>query len=239
MKRPEAAAAPGYLAPGVNVESRHPRVIAFARRHAAGASGEREVAVQLYTAVRDGIRYDPYNAGVTPEVLRASATLAAGRSWCVGKAVLLAACCRALGIGARLGFADVRNHLSTERMRATMQTDVFYYHGYVQIHIDGRWVKATPAFNVELCEKLGIATLEFDGRSDSLYQPFDRAGQRHMEYLRDHGVYDEVPVDDILACWRRYYPPALAPAALDPEKRAALAGRDFDADVEREARRES
>jgi len=110
------AATAAFLAPNEHVDSDHPEVVAFARDRTRSASGEREIAVHLYYAVRDGIRYDPYTAGSSPDALRASATLRAGRGWCVGKAVLLAACCRALGIGARLGFADVRNHLSTARM---------------------------------------------------------------------------------------------------------------------------
>jgi transglutaminase-like putative cysteine protease len=233
MQALETDARPAYLAPNEYVDSEHPAVVAFAREHAAGAAGDRDRAVQLYYAVRDGIRYDPYKAGVTPEALCASATLAAGRSWCVGKAVLLAACCRSLGIGARLGYADVRNHLSTENMRRHMQTDVFYYHGYTQLLVDGKWVKATPAFNVELCEKTGLRTLEFDGTQDSLYHPFDREGQRHMEYLRDHGVYDDVPTADILACWKKNYPNALGVAPDATGEQESTDG-DFDGEVEQE-----
>jgi len=227
-------ARPAYLAPNEYVDSEHPAVVAFARERVAGPADERTMAVQLYYAVRDGIRYDPYKAGVTPEALRASATLAAGRSWCVGKAVLLAACCRSLGIGARLGYADVRNHLSTENLRRHMQTDVFYYHGYTQLLIEGKWLKATPAFNIELCEKLGLRTLEFDGTQDSLYHPFDQGGQRHMEYLLDHGIYDDVPAADILACWQVHYSNALGATPESGGKGAGAIEGDFDREVDRE-----
>jgi len=224
---------PQFLAPGEHVDANHPAVLAFARERTRSASDERDIAVHLYYAVRDGIRYDPYTAGSSPDALRASTTLRAGRGWCVGKAVLLAACCRALGIGARLGFADVRNHLSTARMRESMGTDVFYYHGYAQLRIEGHWLKATPAFNVELCEKMGLLPLEFDGRNDSLYHPFDREGKRHMEYIRDHGVYDFVPVEAMLATWRRHYP--IPPTGgRGGDESARLGNSDFDRDVELE-----
>lgn len=49
------------------------------------------------------------------------------------------------------------------------------------IHLDGRWVKSTPAFNIELCEKFGLRPAEFDGAADSIYHPFELAGNRHME----------------------------------------------------------
>jgi transglutaminase-like putative cysteine protease len=210
-----------------------PSVHSFALEH-AGSSGEaRERVLRLYYAVRDGIRYDPYAAGTTVETLRASATIAAGRAWCVPKAILLAAVCRAIGVPARLGFADVQNHLSTARMRAAMQTEVFYWHGYTSILIgDGgrRWVKATPAFNIELCEKFGFLPLDFDGEQDSLYHPFDREGRKHMEYLNDRGEFDDVPLDAMRATFAEKYPGIQFDAARQAEGFGADA--DFDRDVE-------
>jgi len=223
---------PGFLVPGEHVDARHPEVVAFAKAHTRGVGDEREAAVRLYYAVRDGIRYDAYLAGSSPEALRASEVLRAGRGWCVSKAVLLAACCRAVGIGARVGFADVRNHLSTARMREFMGTDVFYYHGYAQLRIESRWVKATPAFNIELCEKMGLLPLEFDGQNDSLYHPFDREGRQHMEYIRDHGVFDAVPIEAMVATWRRHYPQA--GPDRDLAQAAAADATDFESEVDAE-----
>jgi transglutaminase-like putative cysteine protease len=194
------------LGPTGTIESTHPDVVAFVEQHASGAADPRDRAVALYYAVRDGLRYDPYTAEVSESRLKASATLAAGRGWCVAKAVVLAACCRSVGIPARLGFADVRNHLSTARMRDRMQTNVFYWHGYTSIHLDGRWIKATPAFNAGLCEKFRLRPLEFDGRHDSIFHPFDRDGNRHMEYVRDRGEFADVPFEAMLATFREHYP---------------------------------
>jgi len=223
---------PGFLAPNEHVDAHHPGVISFAQAQAREAYDERDAAVRLYYAVRDGIRYDAYIAGSSPEALRASDVLRTGRGWCVSKAVLLAACCRAIGIGARVGFADVRNHLSTARMREFMGTDVFYYHGYAQLRVEGRWLKATPAFNIELCEKMGLLPLEFDGQSDSLYHPFDREGKQHMEYIRDHGVFDAVPIEEMVATWRRHYPQAEPDRDLAPA--AGADATDFEREVEAE-----
>jgi transglutaminase-like putative cysteine protease len=183
-----------------------PEIAAYAEKHAGGAAGDREAAVSLYYAVRDDIRYDPYSTDVSVEGLRASGTLASGRGWCVAKAILLAACCRWRGIPARLGFADVRNHMATARLRERMKTDIFYWHGYTSISLDRQWIKATPAFNIELCQKFGLPPLEFDGRKDSIYQAFDPEGNRFMEYLRFHGEYADVPVDEIVASFQEVYP---------------------------------
>lgn len=193
------------LAPTALLDSDHPDVVAFARRHAVG-SNDRERAVALYLAVRDGFRYDPYRIDLSPAGMRASTVLANGHGWCVPKAALLAAAARAAGIPARVGYADVRNHLSTERLRRTMGTDVFIWHGYVDLWLDGAWRKATPAFNVELCERFGLLPLEFDGVHDSLYHPYDRAGQRHMEYVRQRGSFDDMPLARIVADFEATYP---------------------------------
>ena len=165
------------LAATTMVDSEHPAIRDYALQHSAGHKDARSRAVALYYAVRDGIRYDPYGLDLSEAGLRASTTLAAGRGWCVPKAVLLAAACRAIGIPAALGYADVRNHLSTERMRQQMQTDVFYWHGYTAILLDGRWVKATPAFNIELCEKFRIhvlATVEIERLVDRILAAIKR-----------------------------------------------------------------
>jgi transglutaminase-like putative cysteine protease len=215
-----------YLEPGPLVDSGHPEILDFARATAGGTANPRDAAVKLYYAVRDGVRYDPYGVKINAEELRASHVLRARRGWCVSKAVLLAAACRALGIPARLGFADVRNHLSTARMRSAMQSDVFYWHGYTSIHLDGRWVKATPAFNVELCQKFRLLPLEFDGREDSIYHAFDLEGRRHMEYLAHRGEFADVPLAEMLRDFARHY----------PNTRTSMDGADFERDVEAETR---
>lgn len=218
---------PATLAPTRLIDSDHPAVAAFAARHAAGAD-DRARAVALFLAVRDGFRYDPYRVDLTADGMKASAVLAGGYGWCVPKATLLAAACRAAGIPARVGYADVRNHLSTERMRQTMQTDVFVWHGYAEVWLDGRWRKATPAFNVDLCERFGLLPLDWDGCQDSLYHPFDRAGRQHMEYVRQRGSFDDVPLASIVESFRSTYPGWGAQGE-------ALQGASFDADVDREA----
>jgi transglutaminase-like putative cysteine protease len=194
-----------YLSAGRYVDSAHPLVVAIANKHVEG-SDERERAISLYYAVRDEIRYNPFLDFSDPEVFRASAVLEAGEGFCVGKASLLAACARAAGIEARLGFADVKNHLTTPRLAETMGSDLFIYHGYTDLRIDGRWVKATPAFNLALCTRFRVKPLEFDGRADSIFHPFDEDERRHMEYLRDRGVHADVPVDEIQREFRAAYP---------------------------------
>jgi len=195
-----------YLAATWFLDHDHPRVSAFVAEHTAPAAGARANAVRLFYAVRDAIRYDPYLIRLAPETYKASYVLEAGRGYCVQKGALYAAACRGAGIPARVGYADVRNHLTTERLSALIETDLFIYHGYVQVWLDGAWVKATPVFNRELCERFDVLPLEFDGESDSLFHPFDGAGRRHMEYVNERGTYADVPFEAIRDAMRETYP---------------------------------
>ena len=213
----------GCLSPSLIVDSDHPAVIEYAEAQVHG-NDDRERSVSLYYAVRDDIRYDAYGIVMTGPGLSASRALEIRRGWCVSKSVLLAACCRVVGIPAALGYADVRNHLSTERMRQTMGTDIFYWHGYTAIWLDGQWLKATPAFNIELCEKFRIRALEFDGTEDSIYHPFDKDGREHMEYLGYRGEFVDVPLDQMVADFAAYY----------PHMNDELGDKDFDREVDAE-----
>ncbi len=213
------------LRPTLTMDFEHPTVQAFVQAHSDVQASPFDRAIQLYYAVRDVIRYDPYLFSDKIEGFKASTTVAAKRGWCVPKSVLYAACCRAIGVPALLGFADVRNHLSTENMRKSMQTDIFYWHGYTSVFLEGKWVKATTAFNLSLCEKFGLKPLEFNGREDSIYHPFDMQGNQHMEYLNERGTFTDLPLAEMLADFQRYYPNS---DFGNSQK------HDFDKDVEQE-----
>ncbi|RME26823.1 MAG: transglutaminase family protein [Deltaproteobacteria bacterium] len=199
---------PATLRPNRFVDSDHPAVIAFARAHGGGRP-PREAAVALYYAIRDGWRYNPWRVRLDPDGFRASGLLERAPEeggHCIDKANLLAACARALGIPSRLHFANVRNHIGTARLEEFLGTDLLVFHGYCELYLGGRWVAATPAFNVELCRRLGVQPLEFDGIHDSIFQEYDPDGGRFMEYVEDHGSFPDIPFDRMVAAWRRHYP---------------------------------
>lgn len=206
---PDAPPTDADLAPTAFLDADHPTVVAFVQRVTAGADSAVERVRRLFAAVRDELRYDPFDLPTDPAAYRASAVLDAGRGYCVPKSVVLTAGARALGVPSRLGFADVKNHLQSERLAEQMGTDLFVYHGYSTLWVDGAWRKASSAFNAELCARFGVEPLEFDGTSDALLHQFDAQGGRYMEYLRDHGTWDDLPLDHLLAEYARVYgPPA-------------------------------
>jgi len=196
-----------YLRPTYYIDSDASAVVAFAEVSAGDKETSLEKGVALFYAVRDKIRYNPYRIDLqNRDAFKASVIISRGYGYCVAKAIVLAAVARASGIPSRLGFADVRNHLTTERLRQLMKTDTFIYHGYTELFLEKRWIKATPTFNLSLCEKFGVTPLNFDGRNDTLFHPYDREGKRHMEYIKDHGHFVEVPYERIISCFREYYP---------------------------------
>ncbi len=201
---------PAWLAPSWFIDSDHPVVDDFASRAAGDASDDREMAVRLFHAVRDGLRYDPYGMTRGREGYKASAIALMDTGWCVPKSVLLTAAARNRGIPARLGFADVRNHLTSEKLSEQMGTDMFIWHGYSEILLGERWYKLSAVFNIELCERFGVKVLEFDGTDDALMHPFDVAGNRHMEYVKQRGSFDDLPFDEIFADFDEFYPSALS-----------------------------
>jgi transglutaminase-like putative cysteine protease len=194
-----------YLKPTKIVDCDHPDVLAFVSEIIGDAADDVERAVRLYRAVRDGIRYDPYYPFYLPEHYRASNVLKIRRGFCIPKVSLLCAAGRACGIPTRAGFATVRNHLATPELLEFMGSDLFVYHGFTEFFLEGQWVKATPAFNRELCERFGVKPLEFNGREDSILQSFDDENRKFMEYVEFYGSYADIPVGDIVEGFKKAY----------------------------------
>ena len=197
-----------YLEPAVYVDSDSPQVRAYTEKALAGLkdTSDKARSICLFEQVRDGHRYDPFNFQAEPECYKASQVVDDAASWCVPKAILLTACLRATGIPAAVGFANVRNHLITPKLSELMQTDLFIYHGYVELWLGDKSYKVTPAFNMELCERFGVRPLIFDGESDALFHEQADRENSEMEYVNDHGIFHDAPILTILKEFHKNYP---------------------------------
>ncbi len=197
-----------YLAPTHFVDSDSAPVRAFVAAALRGHedASKTDKAIRLFDVVRDRIKYDPFHIGTAPDDYRASTVAQRPSNYCVPKAILLAAALRAIGVPAAPGFADVRNHLTSAKLTDLLGTDLFIYHGYVALWLDGRMFKVTPAFNTELCQRFGVRELVFDGKSDALFHEFDTKNRRHMEYVNDRGWFVDPPIDQVLIDMRTTYP---------------------------------
>lgn len=194
-----------YLRPTAVINSDHPDVAAFAEKAMAGTLDPVERARRLFYEVRDGIAYDPRAPFYLPEHYAASTILQNGRGYCVQKACLLCTLGRIAGIPSRLGFADIRNRGASQEIIEMMGSDIFTYHGYTEFFLDGKWVKATPAFDMAVVEKHHIAPVEFDGHNDAVFPPVDLDGNPYVEYLTYHGTAADLPLDQVMAGWRKIY----------------------------------
>lgn len=195
-----------YLQPAEFVNSDSEDVIAFAQKAVGDSTDPIEKAVKLYYAVRDGFNYNPYDIDLNTEAMKASALLKRNYGYCVEKACLLAAAARVVGIPSRLGFAKVRNHIATEKLEERLRTNVLVFHGFTELFLDGKWVKATPAFNKSLCIKLNVDSLEFNGKEDSVFQSYSKEGGQFMEYLHDYGTFPDIPRDLFISELKKHYP---------------------------------
>jgi len=193
------------LRPTEIIDSDDPRLIALVGEITAGLDRPEDRAVALFEYVRDDIRYNPYSPFFLPEHYRPTFTLDRGKGYCVQKSALLVGLARAAGIPARLIFADIRILRFEGPLREMMATDLFTYHGYVELYVRDKWLRVTPSFELPLCERLGLRPVVFDGTQDAVFHENDLAGRPHVLYLTHHGSYADVPVEEIVAAWKRAY----------------------------------
>lgn len=166
----------------------------------------KEKAIRLYYKIRDGWRYNPYYFSFSKKNYRASKISKKSEGHCIEKSILLIACLRGLQIPARIHFAKVKNHIGVERITEKFGTNEMSPHGMLNIYLSGKWLKVSPAFNVELCQKCNVAPLDFDGENDSIFHEFDKTGNLFMEYLEDFGHFEDVPTEFIFNNFKENYP---------------------------------
>ena len=186
-----------------------PQIREFATRSVQDSSAGDPVrqVVDLYYAVRDGLFYEVYGADLSRTGLSASSVLAAGQGFCLHKSVLFAAAVRAVGVPSRLVYADVRNHLASDRLKELIGGDVFF-HSLTSVYLGGRWLRATPVFNELLCRLYGMPALDFDGVTDSQYHPYDssQGTSAQMEFRKEHGEFDDLPYEFVMSHMRLLHP---------------------------------
>jgi len=162
-------------------------------------------AVAIYETVRDSFLYDPYHLDLRPEYLKASVVVLKKRAWCVEKALLACACFRAFGFPARLGFGIVQNHIGVEKLKQYLKRDEIVFHGYVEVWLNGKWSKCTPAFDPRICKLSGVPLLEWNGSDNSLFHAFVE-NQQFMEYLHFYGEFEDIPFELMHREMKAYYP---------------------------------
>lgn len=195
-----------YLKPTFFIDSDSKEIINLANKLTENTNDVREKAKSIFYWTRDEILYDPYESFTFERKdYKASNIIKQKKGWCVQKACVLAALARSLRIPSRLHFGDIRNHKVPEKLIKAMKTNLFVYHGYTELYIDGSWLKATPAFNISLCQKFDLKTVEFDGIHDGMLPETTKDGQKYIEYVKDRGVTSDFPFDTLFETIRKFY----------------------------------
>ncbi len=213
-----------YLKPTFFLNWDHPEVSKLASRLIRGVKTEGEQARRLFYFVRDELRYDPYVPFEHRKDYQAHTILRRRRGYCLQKAIVLATLARACGIPSRLRLADVRNHLVPPRLAEMMKTDLFYYHGYDELFLHGRWIKVTPTFDDTLCHRFNLIPVEFDGYHDALLHPRTREGRLHVEYVNQRGHFEDFPYDEVLAGFKTYYDPVVINRWREEVRKNSISG---------------
>ncbi|CAM3304506.1 transglutaminase-like domain-containing protein [Kibdelosporangium persicum] len=202
------------IGPTEFLDYEHERVRAFVGKAIGDATTPKDCAVRLFYAVRDGLDYEVSGQDLSREGLRASSIVARGQGFCVHKSILYAAAVRSVGIPSRLVVSEVRNHLASPALKALVGGDTFV-HWLTAIRLDGRWLHVTPVFNKVLCRLYRMEPLEFDGESDARLHPFTD-GER-MEFLTEHGRFDDVDYDRLMGLMRTRHPGMFANGTVVPD----------------------
>ena len=181
------------LQPSYCLDSDAKNIREKAARLTAPHRDARDKARRLFEYVRDEI---PYN--FAPEVsnrshFRASHALENGHGFCMQKAALFAALCRASGIPARIGFQDIVDYMIVGRFLELMGTNELIHHGMNAVYLDGRWTRVDCTLDQVLSERKKYRLVEFDGRHDALLPETDRLGRPHFFIRKQSGFYNDTP----------------------------------------------
>jgi len=203
--KPEESGLEPYLQATYFIDCDHPLIQKTARQLTGSLSEPKMMVRAIFLFVRDQIRYNPYCFSINKEDYQAHTILEREKGYCIQKATLLAALCRAAGIPTRLRLANIRNYQVPAKLAEMMKTDIFYCHGYNEIQLDGRWLKATPTFDHFMCERLGINPVSFDGTKDAVFDAHTLDGRLHIEYLKQWGPFSDLPFAEIMATFNDNY----------------------------------
>lgn len=195
-----------YLEPTYYFDFEHESVQKLIADFKKDSWSDKEKTIGIYTKVRDDWKYDPYCISLSKEKYKSSHIAQKQSGNCVEKSILLIACLRGLGIPARLHLGKVKNHIAVERLTEKFGSNELTPHGMVNVQLQNKWLKMSPAFNKSLCKRLNVEPLEFDGENNSILQQYNSEGTRFMEYVDDYGYFDDVPLDFMIRNIKEHYP---------------------------------
>lgn len=192
------------LGPTRFIDSTHPSIVAAVDELGIRCLPPVERARRVFAFVKDRIRYE-FSAKMSEEEYIASYVLAAGRGFCVQKAVLLAALGRAAGVPTALALSDLRDRSLPAWVTEALTTDVMHHHGLNAFWLDGAWVKVDASLSPDVVERKGYRDVVFAPPEDALLAPTTLAGAPHADYVAFHGLYADLPFEQMIGAFLEAY----------------------------------
>ncbi|RME05541.1 MAG: transglutaminase family protein [Deltaproteobacteria bacterium] len=186
------------------IDFSHPRIQALLARLGLAGQSPRNRAVRLFRFVRDEIRYT-FMAQMDREAYRASAVLEAGAGFCVQKGMLLCALGRGAGIPTALVLSDLEDASLSPRIARALGTNVMFHHGLNAFYLDGAWRFVDASLSPDVVQRKGYRPVVFDGTADALQAGTTLAGKPHARYLKFHGMYVDLPYEQMIAAFIEAY----------------------------------
>lgn len=166
------------LAPDALIQSDDPAIVEFAQDEVEGETNAWRAARRLEKAVRDHITKKSMGVGFAS----ASETFETCEGDCSEHAVLLAACCRVVGIPARIAMGLVYAPLGDDN-------GVFGGHAWTEVSIDGEWYALDATLGIGHADPTHIQMSTSLLKSGSLQGAFtgmlENLGNLNLEIVRE------------------------------------------------------
>ena len=195
-----------YLKPTEFIDSDNSDIVSKARELTEGCADEKEKLGRIYYFVRD-FPYDILDSFryLAEGKRRASDVLNNGKAFCMGKASMFAALCRASGIPSRIGFQQLHcpdKPFMNEEVARIWGDRKLPWHSLGEAHLDGRWLKLDATIDKEFAARKGREyAREFDGENDipSVEGPLIKDLPSHQDYPQDVADWYEQVARDVVA----------------------------------------
>jgi len=192
------------LEPTRFMNSLHPAIVDCAKRVAPDGLPTKEKAQRIFNFVRDEITYE-FRAKLDPNEYVASYILSVGRGFCCQKATLQCALGRVVGIPTGVLMGTIRDRTLHPQIVAAMRTDLLRYHGLAAFYLNGQWLRADATLSPELVARKGYRLVEFNGEQEALLPATTLAGAPHVEYVEWFGAYADLPIDDMIEDFLKFW----------------------------------
>ena len=195
-----------YLKPTEFIDSDNPDIVSKAEELTDGCADDKEKLGNIYYFVRD-FPYDILDSFryLAEGKRQASDVLNNGKAFCMGKASMFAALCRASGIPSRIGFQQLHcpdKPFMNEEVAKIWGDRKLPWHSLGEAYLGGKWLKLDATIDKEFAARKGrVYSQEFDGVHDipSVEGPLIKDLPSHKDYPKDVADWYEQVAKDVVA----------------------------------------